>query len=236
MNKTSKKAGRGRRLVVQHLEGVSWRVMQEYPEIVRDLIREQSGIYALYNRDSLYYVGLASNLMARLKQHLRDRHERKWDRFSVYLTVHDEHMKELESLILRIVSPSGNLIRGGFTASESLNPTLRRSMVERDKDRRARLLGGKTAVRRLKTKTSRHKGIKGLEGLQDRRLKLRAHYKGYEYTASLRRDGTISYAGDVFSSPTGAAKAIVKRNVSGWKFWKYRDQSGEWVPLSDLRH
>ena len=84
-----------KRLVTQHLEGISWRVLEEYPEIVRKLIRRQAGVYALYRRNKLYYVGLASNLMGRLKSHLRDRHNGAWDKFSVYLTVRDEHIKEL---------------------------------------------------------------------------------------------------------------------------------------------
>jgi hypothetical protein len=69
------------------LEHISWRVLDEYPEVIRRLIRTKSGIYALYRGHRLYYVGLADNLMGRLKGHLRDRHRGLWDRFSVYLTV-----------------------------------------------------------------------------------------------------------------------------------------------------
>lgn len=55
---TSKKA-----LVLRHLEDVSWSVLEEYPEVIRSMIRRQAGIYVLFRRDQLYYVGLASNLM-----------------------------------------------------------------------------------------------------------------------------------------------------------------------------
>ncbi|NJD21133.1 MAG: GIY-YIG nuclease family protein, partial [Melioribacter sp.] len=84
-------------LVLQHLENISGKVLQEYVAVIKDFIKGKAGVYALYGKEKLYYVGLASNLMNRLKIHLNDRHRGLWDRFSVYLTVHDEHMKELES-------------------------------------------------------------------------------------------------------------------------------------------
>ena len=84
-------------LVVQHLENISWEVLGKYPDVVRTFIKGKAGVYALYKNNNLYYVGLAKNLMGRIKQHLKDRHKGSWNRFSVYLTFHDEHMKELES-------------------------------------------------------------------------------------------------------------------------------------------
>ena len=113
---------RSRKLVKQHLEGVHWSALKEYPKIVTELIRDQAGIYALYKGSRLHYVGLASNLKGRLHAHLRDRHQNDWDRFSVYLTTRDEHMKELESLLLRIMSPKGNIQGGKFKESQNLNP------------------------------------------------------------------------------------------------------------------
>lgn len=61
---------KNRGLLIQHLETVSWRVMEEYQEIIQDMIRGKSGVYVLYRRGKFYYVGLASNLMGRLKAHL----------------------------------------------------------------------------------------------------------------------------------------------------------------------
>lgn len=82
--KTSRLHGKnGRQLVLQHLEGVSGRILDECPELIRQIIRRRSGVYALYRRDKLYYVGLASNLMSRLTSHLRDRHRKVWDTISV---------------------------------------------------------------------------------------------------------------------------------------------------------
>ena len=81
------------KLVLQHLEDVSWKVLDEYPQVIKSLIKGKWGVYALYKRNQLYYVGLASNLMGRLQSHLKDRHHNAWDRFSVYLIIKSSHNK-----------------------------------------------------------------------------------------------------------------------------------------------
>lgn len=226
---------KGKQLVLEHLEDLSGRVLEEYPEEVKALIRRRSGIYALYRRDKLYYVGLANNLMLRLKQHLRDRHNGVWDRFGVYLTVHNEHIKELESLLLRILNPPGNKQSGKFIASKNLRPTLNYRIKEADGDRRALLLGGPVAQRRRRAKTKRSRGTLVLAGVVERRVRLKATYKGYEYSATLRKDGHISYDGTLFESPTAAAKTIAKTTVNGWRFWRYRNPEGNWVSLGNFK-
>jgi hypothetical protein len=224
-----------KQLVVRHLEDVSWRVLDQYPRVVKDMIRGQFGIYALYRGKNLYYVGLASNLMGRLKTHLKDRHRGLWDRFSVYLTVRQDHMKELESLILRIVNPRGNKTAGKFAASENLRSTLNRQMRQADADRRALLMGGRVARGRRRKKAGEGKGTLRLAGVIDRRITLKAYHKGYEYRASLRKDGKTSYGSRLYDSPSAAAKAVIRRACNGWAFWHYRNEKGEWVPLRELR-
>ena len=44
--------------------------------------RMQSGLYILYGDYGPYYVGKADRMGRRLKQHLKDRHAGKWNRFS----------------------------------------------------------------------------------------------------------------------------------------------------------
>ncbi len=224
-----------KRLVIQHLENISWKVLEMYPRVVKQMIRRRSGVYALYRKNRLYYVGLANNLMARLKTHLRDRHHGSWDRFSVYLTVHDDHMKELESLVLRIVNPSGNKQIGKFANSKNLRLTLNQQMKEVDADRRALLIGGQIARRRRRTKTKKGKGTKVLAGIVDRRIALKATYRGRKLRATLRKDGSIGFRNKLYDSPTGAARIATGRNCNGWEFWSYRNEKGEWVKLRELR-
>src|SRR3954470_17896172 len=115
-------------LVCQQMENVSSVVLEEYQDIIRHYIRGRNGVYALYKGETLYYVGLATNLRGRLKQHLRDRHRKLWDRFSVYLTIGDQHIHEMESLLLRILRPAGNKQTGKFAKCESLNRKLARDI------------------------------------------------------------------------------------------------------------
>lgn len=226
---------KSKQLLVEHLEHISWRVLEEYPQIIRDMLRGRSGVYALYRKGKLYYVGLASSMMARLKTHVKDRHHGRWDRFSVYLTIGDRHMKELESMLLRIVHPRGNKQTGKFSASENLGSALNRSMRETDADRRAILLGGHVARRRRRTKTKGAKGTRVLAGVVDRRMNLKATRKGWEYRAALRKDGAVSYGGRLYDSPSAAARAAVGHACNGWQFWCYRDDNGEWMPLKKLK-
>jgi predicted GIY-YIG superfamily endonuclease len=81
-------------LVSQHLENISHEALSKYQDVIRSYVRGHQGIYALYRKNELYYVGLAGNLRSRLKSHLRDRHKKLWDRFSVYLTIGDSHLKD----------------------------------------------------------------------------------------------------------------------------------------------
>jgi hypothetical protein len=114
------KQGKRTPLVIEHLEGISRTAIKNYPEIITEFARGKSGVYALYKGSSLYYVGLAKNLRSRLHHHLRDRHAEEWTRFSIYLTHDDEHLKELESLVLRILMPKGNRVTGKFMESRDL--------------------------------------------------------------------------------------------------------------------
>ena len=222
-------------LLIKHLEDISWHVLEEYQSLIREMIRGRSGVYALYRRGKLYYVGLASNLMGRLKTHLRDRHNGRWDRFSVYLTGRDEHMKELESLVLRIVSPAGNKVTGKLSGAENLRPLLHRRMKDTDADRRALLLGGGVARQRVRRKTSKKKGTRVLSGVVPRRFLLKGDRNGVKYRANLRKDGRISYDGKLYDSPSAAGKAALGHSCNGWRFWHYLNTKGKWVPLKNFR-
>jgi hypothetical protein len=225
-----------RPLVSQHLERISGTALDKFQRIIREYVRKRHGIYALYRRDRLYYVGLASNLRNRLNHHLRDRHKGKWDRFSVYLTIGDSHLKELESLVLRIVQPTGNSQTGKFTKAEDL----RRSLAKRIKEyhrREVDLLLNRTrsADEHSSGKSLSAEDGRPLAGLVDRKYKLKSRYKGKWYSARLRRDGRIRYRGKLYDSPSGAGHAARKRATNGWTFWTYERAPGDWVKLSELR-
>lgn len=222
-------------LLLGFLEQLSWRVLDEYRDILRDMIRRKSGVYALYKQDKLYYVGLASNLMGRVNGHLKDRHRGAWDRFSVYLTTDQAHIKPLESLLLRIAKPSGNRVSGGFGRPINLYRSLHRAMSTSDADRRARILGGHVARRLRRRRTREARGSLVLAGLVDRRLALRGRWKDRRFKATLRRDGYVSFHGKKYESPSAAASKAVGHAMNGWLFWHYRVAPRKWVPLANLR-
>lgn len=224
------------KLVLQHLENISWKVLQEYPGIIRTMIKGKWGVYALYRKDKLYYVGLANNLMGRLKNHLKDRHHNRWDRFSVYLTIKSSHIKELESLLIRVTNPPGNRLKGKFIKSIGLRSELNAKMIAFDANRRAGLIGGLVEQKWQKTFAKKAGGNRSLAGLFTKRIKLKARYKGVTYFATLRKDGKISHKNRVYESPTMAAKIVTRRRtISGWHFWKYKDAKGKWVRLISLK-
>src|SRR3569832_1420267 len=117
-------------LVCEHLENVSRRALENYQHLIRNYVRKRHGVYALYRKKRLYYVGLASNLRTRLGHHLKDHHGDSWDRFSVYLTIDHRHLREMESLTQRIASPAGNKQRGKFAKSTDLRTKFRKDMKE----------------------------------------------------------------------------------------------------------
>jgi hypothetical protein len=224
-------------LVSQHLENISSEALAKYQDVIRNYVRGRQGIYALYRRNKLYYVGLASNLRNRLKHHLRDRHKGIWDRFSVYLTIGSSHLKELESLILRSVKPKGNTQAGKFIRSENLRGRLARDLRRKHREEINWLIGrttAPTANRSTKRTAGREQPV--LASYFNRSTRLRAKYKGEIVKARVRRNGLIRYKNKDYKSPSLAGAAVVKRSCNGWTFWRYERAPGDWVPLDELRH
>jgi len=222
-------------LFAEHMENVSWRVLERYRSVTRELIKGRHGIYALYRREKLYYVGLARSLMGRVNQHLRDHHHGKWDRFSVYLTATDRHMRELESMLVRIATPSGNRQTGRLRRARDLRKLLNSRIRDQDEDQRALLLGGDVARARRRRKARGGHGKRVLAGFVDRPMPLKATYKGKSFRARLQRDGRIRYRSRLYDSPTAAARAAAGSVRGGWGFWRIRLTRGRWGRLRDLK-
>ncbi len=82
-------------------------------------------------------------------------------------------------------------------------------------------------------KPARKIALKGL--LKDKRL--RAIYKGKRYIARVFPSGAIKRldTGQVFDTPSQAARTICSRPVDGWHFWQYKVSQGVWAPLVELK-
>jgi hypothetical protein len=224
-------------LVCQHLENVSRDVLEQHQGIVRQYVRHRQGVYALYRRDKIYYVGLAGNLRSRLSHHLKDRHHDSWDRFSVYITIGDSHLHELESLILRIVKPSGNKQKGKFAKSEDLRRRFKRDWYTEMRLKLNDLLGKQPKLAPGNQKITKAIGRKPvLSQYPNGPMTLRARYKGKTLFAYVRKTGLIWFSGRHFTSPSLAgAHAVKRRTCNGWTFWQYQRAPGDWVVLDNLR-
>ena len=237
MEKSKRKS---RKLVLGYLERVSSKVFSDFSTELTELVSKQHGVYALYKGDRLYYVGLATNLRNRIKHHRLDKHAGKWDKFSLYLVRNVEHIKEIESLILRIATPKGNAVRGRLPGAENLKRDLQAKIQKAQKKQLGKLLGSKIHSRqprkKKKVRESNNKNRQpSLAPYIKRGFRIRRVYKGKLYIATVLNSGRIKYDGDIYNSPSMAGTAIVNRPVAGWHFWKYRTKKGEWVKLDELR-
>jgi hypothetical protein len=220
-------------LVCQHLENISGDVLEDYQDIIREYVSRRQGVYALYHDDDLYYVGLASDLSSRLKAHLGDKHAGQWNRFSVYLTIGDKHLRELETLILRVVKPKpeGNFKTGKFARSEDLRARLAQDIRQRNREKLDHIVGRAEETIQLALPGP----MPPLCPYVKRVFKLRGRSKGKTFHASVRDDGTIRLQGKVYASPSTAARAATHYPVDGWLFWKYERAPGDWVRIDELR-
>jgi hypothetical protein len=235
-------------LVSQYLESISRKALEKYQDIIKKYVRDRHGVYALYRKNKLYYVGLASNLRSRLRHHLRDRHAGAWDSFSVYLTIGGQHLHELETLLLRINDRKGNKQRGRFGKAEDLKRRFRRDLKKSQKEELQQILCYEVGKEELKPslKFNKRKSRKPiLAPFVDHRFHIRFRHKGKLYIAHVRRDGSIMFAKDsaeskklqnkVYLSPSLAAAAVTGHAMNGWTAWTYERAPGDWVPLDELR-
>jgi len=204
----------------------------------------------LYRKNKLYYVGLASNLSSRLKHHLRDRHAQSWDGFSVYLTPGRQYLRELETLLLRIIDRKGNKQRGKFGNAEDLKRKFR-SDLKRKLSIELENLFCKPSFSQDKNLQKKARLIEKQKGKKsilapfiNHRFHIQFKYKGKLYIAHVKKDGSICFAGEsaeaerlrgkIFTSPSLAAKEITGHSMNGWTVWKYK-RNDDWVVLNELR-
>ena len=143
------------------LKGVLERIQKESFEVIADAIEKtmkgESGIYALYKKDRLYYVGLARNLKGRVKKHTRDRHAKKWDNFSIYTIKQAKYLGDVETIILRIGKPQGNKQSGRIRNIRALQKILDKEVKKKARDAKKEVREAKKKVRESKLKVRKLK-------------------------------------------------------------------------------
>jgi hypothetical protein len=220
-------------LVHQHLENVSRELLERHPDIVRQFIGRNAGIYALYRKNKLYYVGLATALRFRLRAHGKNRHGNSWDTFSIYLTIKDQHLREIEALLLRIASPPGGKQRGRLTQSRDMQRRIARAIREKQHSEVTALFG-----RRLTQDVTFEKANEvdsDVVRLFPQGARIRGTLKKKVFRARIRRDGKIRFNGTTYNSLSVAAHAAIKRPTNGWWFWQVERGRKNWVRLNKIR-
>jgi len=81
---------------------------------MKEILKDNAGIYVLYKDKDIYYVGLATNLYWRLHDHMKDKHKDKWNKFCAFIVGHGDYLKDMESMVHMISEPPANVFRGKF--------------------------------------------------------------------------------------------------------------------------
>lgn len=140
-----KRAGKKKSSKGALVKGVSARLPVElldeptFKRGLEEITRGYSGIYFLYKRKSLYYIGLARNLYGRLVGHTKDKHRGKWDSFAIFRVGRVRYLKDIESLLLRAAQPPGNSVSGHFHHDADLTKVLKR--IRGEQMRRLKRIG-----------------------------------------------------------------------------------------------
>jgi predicted GIY-YIG superfamily endonuclease len=117
--------GMTKRLPIAILENEIFRMR------LREIMRGYAGIYAMYKKNELYYVGLTKNLFGRLKTHrLRDRHAGKWDEFIIFRIKKVNYLKDIETLLTHLVELKGNRVKGKVPLDGDINKVLSEILSE----------------------------------------------------------------------------------------------------------
>ena len=106
---------------------------------LQEITRGYSGIYFLYKRKTLYYIGLAKNLYWRLLGHTRNKNQGKWDSFAIFRVGRVRYLKDIESLLLRAARPPGNAVGGHFHRDADLTKVLKK--IRSEQMRRLKRIG-----------------------------------------------------------------------------------------------
>ncbi|MBI4032017.1 MAG: GIY-YIG nuclease family protein, partial [Proteobacteria bacterium] len=120
--------GMSRKLPIELLDDPSFK------KGLQEIMRDYAGVYALYNGDDLYYVGLATNLYWRLLGHTKNKHRDKWDNFAIFRINRVRYLKDIETLLLRVAAPRGNVVSGHLHRDADLTRVLQR--IQRDQMRK----------------------------------------------------------------------------------------------------
>ena len=235
-------------LLVEKLEGIGRGIFEKgYKKILKKHIGNKPGVYALYKKEKLYYVGQAQKLSSRITLHLSNKHARKWDNFSVYIAKKRRYVPDLEAVVIAIADPKGNERQPQLAKLKKA--TKLRRLIEKDmKEQHQEIMGSgrkarskrkskrrvTKAIQRKSLRSQNRKSSSSLVGLFGIDKPLKATYKKQEYRAMLLTSGKVLYNGKEYS-PSGAGKVVTGLETNGRTFWQIQDHKNRWITLRALR-
>lgn len=86
----------------------------------------EGGIYFLFDKDELVYVGESDNIYRRVGQHIYKK-DKKFDRFEIYPT---RERKKLEGFLIRTLTPKYNVAVGAWDDNYGSDVFLTQSVEE----------------------------------------------------------------------------------------------------------
>ena len=160
----NKKSERGSLIkeVVEHLHFESFEFLEE---AINDMMKGKPGIYALYDNKKLYYVGLSIDLKKRVKEHTEDGHAKKWNNFSIYIINKTKFLKDIETILLRVINPPGNTVKGKIPKLKSLQKVLKKAAKQKVSEAKKEAKEAKKNVKEAK------KNVKIIHGFQSTKKK-----------------------------------------------------------------
>ena len=117
---------RDRLVFIRHLSSG----LPDAPLFWRGLSDGQVRSYTFYHGEELCYTGLTRNLLGQIQWHRRDRHRGKWNHFVIFRIHRVRYLKDIETLLLNLVEPPGNRVRGNVPRDGDLNRVLRSTLAE----------------------------------------------------------------------------------------------------------
>ena len=126
---------------------------------------------------------------------------------------------------------------GKFAKAQNLRLVLGERIRQQQRDELDDLLGRRRAktTRVSRVTETDDSALPVLAAYKTRPKFLRGRYKGKLYRARVLRDGSISHAGEMYRTPSTAARAATGKSLHGWYFWTYERAPGEWVRLRELK-
>jgi predicted GIY-YIG superfamily endonuclease len=130
MNRSARKKRKRRSTKGALIKGVSRMLPLEvldstiFAEHLQQLMKKYAGVYVLYRKKKVHYVGLTRDILGRLKNHLKDKHMGKWDHFTVFRIQRIRYLKDLETLLQYVTAPAGNIQEGKVPKDADFNRVL----------------------------------------------------------------------------------------------------------------